>query len=120
TGLLMIPAPVALAAQPVVPGTGTLIDYAGDSFEDAEWNWVHNLPKSSREQDQRLRSPTWFSTNGRWVEGPERGHPDHMKVVPTPEGGLAGSEQGLLLRTLNSGIPGYRSNDVQQDDLVAN
>ena len=43
-----------------------------------------------------------------------------MKVVPNPAGGLAGSQYGLLIRTLNSGIPGYRSNDVQQDDLISN
>jgi hypothetical protein len=41
-------------------------------------------------------------------------------VVLNPEGGLPGSQYGLSMRTLNSGIPGYRSNDVQQDDLIAN
>ncbi len=110
----------ASAAGGLVPGTGTLIDYVGDNFEDPSWSFVHNLPKSSREQDERLRSPTGKSTNGRWIEGPERGHPDHMKVVKNPSGALPGSEYGLLVRTLNSGIPGYRSNDVQQDDLIAN
>ncbi len=107
-------------AAPLVPGSGTLIDYVGDDFEDTSWSFIHNFPKSSREQDERLRSPTGKSTNGRWKEGPERGHPDHMKVVPCPAGGLPGSTHGLLIRTLNSGIPGYRSNDVQQDDLIAN
>jgi len=110
----------SIAAGGLVPGTGTRIDYVGDTFEDTEWGFIHNLPKSSREQDERLRSPTGRSTNGRWKEGPERGHPDHMKVVPNPPGALPGSEYGLLVRTLNSGIPGYRSNDVQQDDLIAN
>ncbi len=107
-------------AAPLVPGSGTLIDYVGDDFEDTSWSFIHNFPKSSREQDERLRSPTGKSTNGRWKEGPERGHPDHMKVVECPAGGLPGSNHGLLIRTLNSGIPGYRSNDVQQDDLIAN
>lgn len=104
----------------LVPGTGTLIEYAGDNFEDTSWSFVNNFPKSSREQDERLRSPTGFSTNGRWIEGPERGHPDLMKVVPTPAGGLEGSEHALLIRTLKSGIPGYNTLDVQQDDLIAN
>ena len=108
------------AARPVVPGIGTLIDYVGDDFEDAGWDFRHNFPKSSREQDSRLRSPTGRSLNGRWIEGPERGQPDHMQVVPTPAGGLAGSNYALLMRTLNSGIPGRHLYDVQQDDLIAN
>ncbi len=110
----------ASAARPLVPGTGTKIEYVGDDFEDTSWNFIHKFPKSSREQDERLRSPTGISTNGRWVEGPERGQPDHMQIVPTPAGGLAGSNHALLVRTLNSGIPGYISNDTQQDDIVAN
>ena len=76
------------AARPVVPGTGTLIEYVGDDFEDATWDFKHNFPKSSREQDNRLRSPTGRSLNDRWIEGPERGQPDHMQVVPTPAGPL--------------------------------
>ncbi len=110
----------AAAARPLVPGTGTKIDYVGDDFEDTSWKFIHNFPKSSREQDGKLRSPTGRSTNGLWVEGPERGHPDHMEIVPTPAGGLPGSNYSLLVRTLNSGIPGYNSRDTQQDDLVAN
>jgi hypothetical protein len=110
----------AFAARPVVPGTGTKIEYVCDDFEDTSWDFIHNFPKSSREQDEHLRSPTGRSTNGLWVEGPERGHPDHMTVVPTPAGGLPGSEYSLLLRTLNSGIPGFNSRDTQQDDMVAN
>lgn len=110
----------AEAARPVIPGTGTLIDYVGDDFEDTSWSFINNFPKSSREQDERLRSPTGKSTNDRWKEGPERGQPDHMKVVPNPPGALPGSNYGLLIRTLNSGIPGYKSRTVQQDDLIAN
>ena len=126
TGCLLAPAILLTqtqsteAARGLVPGTGTLIDYVGDDFEDTSWSFINNFPKSSREQDERLRSPTGRSTNGRWIEGPERGQPDHMKVVPNPPGALPGSQYGLLMRTLNSGIPGYRSNDVQQDDLIAN
>ncbi len=110
----------ANAARPVVPGTGTLIEYIGDDFEDTGWDFKHNFPKSSREQDSRLRSPTGRSMNDRWIEGPERGQPDHMQVIPTPPGGLPGSNYALLLRTLNSGIPGRHLYDTQQDDLIAN
>ena len=108
------------SSQPLIPGTGTLIDYVGDDFEGPDWQYVHRLPKSSRETDGRLRRPTGFSTNGLWIEGPERGHPDHLKIVPTPEGGLEESKHALLIRTLNSGVPGSHSYDVQQDDLIAN
>ncbi|MCG8449348.1 MAG: hypothetical protein MI725_07205, partial [Pirellulales bacterium] len=73
-----------------------------------------------REQDERLRAPTGKSTNGRWKAGPERGQPDVMKVVPTPAGGLPGSNYSLMMRTLKSGIPGTRTFIVQQDDLIAN
>lgn len=117
---LLTQSQICEAARGLVPGTGTRIDYVGDNFEDTTWSFINNFPKSSREQDERLRSPTGKSTNGRWIEGPERGQPDHMKVVPNPAGGLPGSQYGLLMRTLNSGIPGFRSNDVQQDDLIAN
>lgn len=104
----------------VVPGSGTRIDYVGDDFEDAQWKFVHRFPKSSRENDSRLRSPTGYSTNGRWIEGPERGQPDHMTIVPTPAGGLVGSEHALLVRTLNSGVPSRHSYGVEQDDLIGN
>ncbi|MEQ8208494.1 MAG: hypothetical protein RH917_01580 [Lacipirellulaceae bacterium] len=104
----------------VVPGTGTKIDYVGDDFEGEGWNFIHNHPKSSREQDDRVRSPRGSATNGRWNEGPERGQPDQIQIVDTPAGGLAGSNKALMLRTLRSGIPGYNSRDVQQDDLIAN
>jgi hypothetical protein len=106
------------ATSAVVPGTGTQIDFVGDQFEDPNWSFIHNHPKSSREEDEQLRYPVGKSTNGRWYEGPERGHPDLMKVVPTPAGALPGSKYCLLVQTLNSGIPGRRSFDVQQDDLI--
>lgn len=106
------------SAQGVIPGTGTLIDYVGDTFEDADWQFVNHYPKSSRENDDRLRSPTGYSANRRWFEGPERGQPDLLKVIPTPAGGVPGSEYALLMRTLHSGIPGRNSYDVQQDDLI--
>jgi hypothetical protein len=110
----------AMSASAFVPGTGMCIDYAGDDFEDPDWEFIHRHPKSSREQDERVRGPMGVSKNDRWHEGPERGQPDQIEVVATPALGLDGSTQALLLRTLNSGIPGYRTNDVQQDDLIAN
>ncbi|MHB8956270.1 MAG: hypothetical protein ACYC4U_25075 [Pirellulaceae bacterium] len=106
------------SAQRVVPGTGKLIDYVGDQFEDPEWNFVQAGAKSSDENDKQSRYPLGYSANRRWFEGPERGYPDQLKVVATPAGGLEGSEYGLMIRTLHSGIPGRNSNDVQQDDLI--
>jgi hypothetical protein len=110
----------SLSAAPLVPGTGQKMTQVGDDFEPEEWGFIQNLPKSSEEQDKQQRLPTGRSTNGRWYEGIKRGHPDFMTRVPTPEGGLPGSEGSLLFRTRLSGIPGSRSYSMQQDDLVAN
>ncbi len=101
-----------------VPGTGTKIDYVGDDFEDPEWKFIHNMPKSSREQNERTYGPMAYSKNKRWQECPERGQPDVVKVIDAPPGGLAGSEKALQISTLRSGIPGLNTNDVQQDDLI--
>ncbi len=108
------------AAQAVVPGSGTLIDFVGDTFEKEgeSWEYYKNSPKASRENDEQLRFPRGYSANLRWFEGPERGQPDFAKVVPTPEGALPNSNFALLARTLNSGIPGYSNNKVEQDDLI--
>jgi len=109
-----------VGAQPLIPGTGQKLPQVGDDFEDANWGFVHNMPKSSEELDEQKRYPTAVSTNGRWYEGIKRGQPDFLKVVPTPEGGLSGSTGALLMRTLQSGVPGRLSNEMQQDDLVIN
>jgi hypothetical protein len=106
------------SAQGVVPGTGTQIEYVGDTFEDPDWEFVQRPGKSSKENDGRSRSPLGYSTNRRWFEGPERGYPDLLKVIPTPDGGLEGSEYALLMRTLHSGVPGRISRGVEQDDLI--
>jgi hypothetical protein len=102
----------------LVPGTGTKIDYVGDDFEAPDWGFVHNMPKSSKELNERSYGPMAYSTNRRWIEGPERGQPDLLKVIDTPPNGLPGSEKSLQISTMRSGIPGLNSNDVQQDDLV--
>jgi hypothetical protein len=110
----------AQTARPIVPGTGVSIDYVNDDFEDPNWKFTHRHPKSSREQDEQLRGPRGTASNGRWTEGPERGQPDQIETIELPEEGLPGSRRGLLLRTLHSGIPGRRTQDVQQDDLIFN
>ncbi len=109
-----------LEAAPLVPGTGTPVPQVGDDLEDPAWKFLHHHPKSSDEQDERQRTPTGKSANGRWYEGIKRGQPDVIRTVPTPEGGLAGSERSLLIRTLRSGIPGRFSYQMQQDDLIVN
>lgn len=101
-----------------VPGTGTRIDYAGDDFEDPNWRFVHNMPKSSKELNERSNGPLAYSVNRRWAEGPERGQPDFLKVIKTPPNGLPDSKQALQISTMRSGIPGLNTNDVQQDDLI--
>lgn len=108
------------SASTFIPGAGTYIEYASDDFEDESWEFVHRHPKSSREQDEQTRGPMGVSNNDRWHEGPERGQPDQIQLTPTPADGLEGSKHALLMRTLRSGVPGTISNDVQQDDLIAN
>ena len=85
-----------------VPGTGTKIDYVGDDFEASDWRFVHNMPKSSSELNERTYGPMAYSVNRRWAEGPMRGQPDVLKVIQTPPGGLAGSAQALQITTLRS------------------
>jgi hypothetical protein len=113
-------APRGWAARPIVPGTGERIAKVGDDFEDEEWKFIFNFPKSSEEQDGKLRPPDGRSRNGRWYEGNKRGCPDVIRRVETPEGGLAGSSGALLLKTRRSGIPGEISGKMEQDDLIVN
>lgn len=102
----------------VVPGTGMKLQNVGDDFEDQAWGYIPNEPKSSKEQDEQVRHPTGYSVNHRWFEGQKRGQPDIIKRVNTPAGGLAGSQGSLMLQSLRTGIPGYVSNKMQQDDFV--
>ena len=110
---------IALAA-PLVPGTGQKVAGMGDDFEDEKFSYTYNLPKASKEIDERTRLPGGRSSNGRWSEGALRGTPDHVRRIETPEGGLANSQGSMLLQTLNSGVPGVLSYKGAQDDLLAN
>lgn len=107
-------------AEPVVPGTGQRLAQVGDDFEDPAWVYYPNHPKSSDEQDHRVRLPGGGSKNGRWSESALRGQPDVVKRVATPAGGLPGSQGSLLLATLYSGIPGSLSGQNRQDDFLGN
>ncbi|REK19636.1 MAG: hypothetical protein DWQ37_00390 [Planctomycetota bacterium] len=112
--------PLVAHAQFVIPGTGQKVTAVGDDFEDPEWSYIFNLPKSSEENDEQRRFPSGQSSNGRWFEGLKRGQPDVIKRVPTPEGGLAGSEGALLMVSRQTGIPGRYSHQMQQDDFIVN
>jgi hypothetical protein len=110
----------AWAQRPVVPGTGTEIVGVADDFEDPAWDYIPNNPKSTEDIDDNQRPPMGRSTNGRWYEGVKRGHPDIVKRVPTPSGGLPGSQGALLLRSRDTGIPGRPSGKMHQDDFICN
>lgn len=116
--VLAIPLFYSTVEAQVVPGTGVKLSQVGDDFEDEKWKWVQNGSKASREQDEQVRSPLGVSTNRRWFESPKRGMPDHIVRVETPAGGLAGSKGSLKIQTLNSGVPGLNSFQMEQDDLI--
>ena len=99
-----------------VPGTGSLV--STDDFEDEKFKFIENGPKSSKEQDERVRQPLGRSNNGKWNESGKRGRPDQVVRIATPDGGIAGSTGALLIRTRDSGIPGYPANEMGQDDLL--
>jgi hypothetical protein len=108
---------IALA---IVPGSGIQVPGVGDDFEDENWGFRHNFPKSSEELDKQVRRPTGGSTNGKWGEGLLRGQPDVIRRVSTPALGITGSEGALYLVTRHSGIPGTRSRKSEQDDIILN
>jgi len=115
------PAATAEAApkKPVlIPGTGTPAKNAGDDFEDENWKWNYRHPKSSEEQDERVRGPIGTSVNRKWFEGMKRGTPDLVKRIELPSPGLEGSTHGLLLATQHAGIPGKITYQMMQDDFV--
>ncbi|MDA0255236.1 MAG: hypothetical protein O3C39_03160 [Planctomycetota bacterium] len=117
TGRVSTPVP---DTPPLVPGTGSLVKNVVDDFESEDWTWYYRHPKSSEEQDKRMRGPMGKSKNGRWFEGPKRGTPDVVKRVELPAPGLEGSEHGMLIATLHAGIPGRVTYQMQQDDLIYN
>jgi len=106
-------------ADPVVPGTGKKVESVGDDFEDKDWEYTLNSPKSTRNIDDRERTPSGESVNARWYEGMKRGQPDIVRRVETPKNGLPGSKGSLLLRSLWTGLPGRPSYRMQQDDFIA-
>lgn len=110
----------AAAQLPVVPGTGYKLTDVGDDFEDPNWSYVENGPKASSNLDQQARYPAGGAANGRLMESTYRGQPDVVKRVPTPPGGIPGSEGAMMMRSLYTGVPGRLSNEMQQDDLLMN
>ena len=116
----LIPLFPASAQRAVIPGTGSEIVGVADDFEDPNWKYIPRNPKSSEDIDEEQHQPTGRSTNGRWYEGIKRGHPDVVRRVVTPSGGLAGSEGALLLRSRHTGIPGQPRGEMGQDDFIAN
>ena len=112
--------PNLLAQRPVVPGTGSEIVGVADDFEDPEWNYIPRNPKSTEDIDENQRGPMGRTTNGRWYEGIKRGHPDIVKRISTPQGGLPDSTGAMLLQSKFTGIPNKPSGKMGQDDFVAN
>lgn len=110
----------ASAQTLLIPGTGTLVDEVGDHFEDENWSYTFELPKGSGAINHVDNFPAGFSTNGRWSESTYRGQPCQVQRVPTPAGGLPESKGALLIRSLNTGVPGRSSYQMQQDDLLCN
>jgi hypothetical protein len=110
--------PVSTACAQLIPGTGQKIEQVGDDFEDPEWEYLHRLPKSTKNINGFEGGAGGESKNGRWYEGLKRGQPDHIRRVPTPPGGLPDSEGSLLLMSMNTGIPGRPSGNVHQDDFI--
>jgi len=119
-GVVVSGSAVANAQRPVVPGTGSEIVGVADDFEDPSWDYIPNNPKSTEDIDDNQRAPMGRSTNGRWYEGVKRGHPDIVKRVPTPSGGLAGSQGALMMKSRDTGIPGRPEGKMHQDDFVCN
>jgi len=103
-----------------VPGTGTAVEKVGDDFEDPNWSYVPNNPKSTEDINKNQNQPVGRSANGRWYEGVKRGHPDIVRRVETPEGGLPGSQGSLLMQSLYTGIPNRPSGVMHQEDFIGN
>ena len=111
---------MAQYAYHVVPGRGQKVKEVGDDFEDPNWGYHENTPKSSSNIDRDERLPAGISLNNRIYESTYRGQPDIIKRVETPAGGIPGSHSALYLRSRQTGIPGSPSRKMQQDDLLVN
>jgi hypothetical protein len=118
--LIILPALCLAQNGNFVPGSGSILQQVGDDFEDPSWDYIFNGPKSSEEINKNQNLPLGKSTNGRWFEGAKRGHPDVLKRVETPDGGLPGSEGALLMKSLQTGIQGSPSHKMQQEDFILN
>lgn len=103
-----------------VPGTGIELTQVGDDFEDPNWEYIPNNPKSTEDINERQNMPIGKSKNGRWFEGVKRGHPDVVRRVPTPPDGIPGSTGALLMQSLYTGIPNRPSNTMHQEDFIGN
>lgn len=112
--------PACSLAETLVPGSGEQAAGVGDDFEDPQWSYTFNSPKSSDDVDKRSRPPMGFANNRRWSESSHRGQPDVLKRVETPDGGLPGSTGALLIQSRDTGIPNAPSGSTHQDDLVGN
>ncbi len=113
----------AVSFAQLVPGTGTLI--VQDTFEDPNFSYTPNLPKSSKEEDGQIRYPLGVSNNNMWFESPKRGAPDSVKWVEAPLGAIPGSTGCLYMRSRDTGVPGspgfnFRKDRVNQaqDDFI--
>ena len=120
TATMLVVGGSAIANAQVVPGTGEKLTEIGDDFEDANWSFIPNLPKSSNNIDKQVRYPSGQVNNNRWYESLLRGQPDVVERVATPEGGLPNSKGAMKLRSVQTGIPGAPSNKMQQDDFIMN
>lgn len=103
-----------------VPGRGQKVTHVGDDFEEADWGYHMNAPKSSTNLDHQDRLPSGISKNQRVYESTYRGQPDKVERIPTPPGGIPGSKYALLMRSSQTGVPGRPSFKMQQDDLLIN
>ena len=46
-----------------VPGTGVELTQVGDNFEDPNWKWIPNGPKSTEDINERQNTPIGKSAN---------------------------------------------------------
>lgn len=116
----VVPVGAAQKSRLLVPGMGERVAKTGDDFEDEKFVYNPQHPKSSYEQNKNQNLPGAWCSNNLWMEGAKRGTPDVVKRVETPRDGIPGSKGSLLIRTLNSGVPGRNSYEMHQDDLLHN